>query len=188
MKVYNIYLFDNCVYCKIKSVETLSGVKQIVNDTKYNGMLIKVNSITITQENNKDKERLIYSKIFVDSEEVCKKFEDITIEDTLLLQRNLTYLYKTDGTKVLMPNKYRSIKDVKKILSIPECEWFTIKIANVTDDIPQHDGRKVRLALLFYDWEQFKCKRKKVYNKYASDEFGIELFGDILVTDENFIS
>lgn len=179
MKIYKIYVYKKSGFEFAEEVDLPSKVNTFVQDAAKDGCFIRVDNFTLyTWGRKAGQQVLIGCKIYLRGEVVASNYEfspDIIDE----LKQTLTCMYHVKGKEDYYPDQPMSIADLKKLFGLRDKEWFTTK---VVADEPS------RMAIVYYDWNQFNCSREKVLNKKASKRFGEELYGDILYINENLIS
>jgi len=179
MKIYMIYNYVDGEFEFVTMTGVDSIVKAYINERKDKQVFIRVDNFTYYEAGRRaGTEVLVGCKVFLRGEQICSNYElnAIDIEREI---KKLLKVYHTDGKVEIFPNRVLSVPDVKEVLSIPEDEWFNIEVIEQGPD---------RYAIITYDWKQYKTGRVKELNKKASKMFGMELYGDVIFINENYIA
>lgn len=97
-----------------------------------------------------------------------------TIDDLTQLLESLPVILKPDGTKSYLPNMdLTTPKSIEILGGFGHCRI-------VSDELP-------RMAIVYRDVDELPKNKLPRYNKFASERFGLELYGNVIYIKENYI-
>lgn len=175
MNIYKVYvLIDE----ELKLVDVLfssTELNKIINREANKHMFFIINSYKQNEEEQCGLE-FMASTIYLGFNKLRRiKSREATVRDIQNIIPSLAKIYRADGSADYLPDSPLSVQDVLDITG----GWYSIKIVK---EKPQ------RYAIVFFDTKQHNIDKMPKYNKQASDEFGVDLYGDVLYICENFIS
>jgi hypothetical protein len=179
MKMFTVSVYKNGEFQVLFRTSKEKRVREEINapDNRYE--FIRVDNFTHHESGIRSGERqLINVSIYLGGSCILRDYE-IMPNDIEEFKKTAECVYKIDGRVLYLPHESLSTPALKEVLGLSDDEWFSINI--VQDGPPAY-------AVVTYDWESTNRTRQKIKNVKASARFGMDLYGDVLFTDENLIS
>lgn len=173
---YDLYFYGQGLFVQVYSDNKLDVITSIIRDQRF-----RFSFMRLDHWSNSDGEFKLRSETVYLGGEKVKRFRDVVSSyDIEKLKATMTTLYRVDGTTLYFPDMPFTVNELREIFQLKEYEWYTMSAVD--------KDASVRRYLLFYDWAQKTITKKKVLNEHASELFRRELYGDVLLINENFIS
>ena len=179
MKVFKVSVYKDVEFQVLFRTSREKRVRQEINapDNRYE--FIRVDNFTHYESGIRSGEiQLINVSIYLGGSCILRDYE-IMPNDIEEFKKTAECVYKIDGQVLYLPHETLSPSALQEVLGLSEKEWFSIK--TIQDGPPAY-------AVVTYDWNSFNRTKQKVKNVKASARFGMDLYGDVLFTDENLIS
>lgn len=169
MKQYTIYKFDG----KIRFVGTYKNrtkADKVASEQKYadNIMLIKTEV-----SDNEDRFQVFNVLAYLKGDYIKRYVYMPTIGDLYDLQDTLPVVYRIDGSMYFLPNKSLTTPKAKEIVG----GWFHIKAVS---DNPT-------MSIVFRDVDLTPKDKRPPINSRASEIFCLELYGDVIYINDNYV-
>lgn len=192
VKVYKLYILKDGEFLYVKTTTSVGAVKNFIEDNELRFDFLRVDNFTEYNVGRKaGQKRLINSNIYLRGELVLRD-RDILLGDLEELKKTLTKVYRVNGEVDYYPLFPLSCRDVRDVLHIKGSDWFSIAGVIKREDIEKKENEEVsnRWVILTYDWQQKGATNKpnKILNVKATNILGMELYGDVLYINENYIS
>ena len=177
MRRYDIFRLDVSGLKYVKSYANRSVVEKYMTKESYVGVFYVVYSY-VDPSNENGKWKFMNSTIFLDGIPVVKVKQKIEADEVMKITECLGRVYYTDGRIQYLHNKDLTCNEMFEYIG----GWGHIKVIK---DEPE------RWALVYRDVDYILLKKSEEplpeYNPYASTKFHMQLFGNVIYINENYL-
>lgn len=181
MKIYSISVIDGRETIARGIVSSRNQLKMYTENEEYKNLFIIVDSYTREEKKRlfeKGERAICFTRsyLYLRGMEVLKSKKQLTLEDIEEASKELTCVFRVDGSRYYIPLIPLTEPEVQSIVGT---DVPTMKIVK---DEPQ------RWATFSYDNKQYGNGKIPPRNKIASELFNCTLYGDVLYINENLVS
>lgn len=170
MKEYDIYAVEdnNLVY---KTTLIDRNVMLAFMDNKRFGFTFFVVDVYLVDRKKKTR-KFSCSILYLQREKLMQSKKEIVLSQVEQAKENLNFIYCANGKVKYLPNIPISTPELIELVG----GWFSLKTIYETP---------TRYDIVYFDDKE---SPRPAYNEKASNLFGMDLYGDVLLVNENLIS